>query len=86
MKSITVRDADKDFSKLLAEVERGEVVLITRDGKPVAELRPRTDHLCVDPIWRANFEHLVALLKDTPGTGLQVGPITEDDKYGKSPI
>jgi prevent-host-death family protein len=40
MKKITVRGASLRFSALLAQVERGERVLITKRGKPVAILSP----------------------------------------------
>ena len=39
MKSVAVREAETNFSSLLAEVEStGETVLICRHGKPVADL------------------------------------------------
>ena len=38
---MSVRDANQNFSKMLSEVERGETVLITKNGKTVAEVRPR---------------------------------------------
>lgn len=38
MKIVSARDANQHFSKLLAEVESGEEVVITRRGKPVARL------------------------------------------------
>jgi prevent-host-death family protein len=85
MKTITARDANQNFSKVLAEVELGETVLITKNGKTVAELRPRADDPREDPVWRANFERMMQLMRDTPDTGYRVGKITEDDKYGDAP-
>jgi prevent-host-death family protein len=38
MKAISARDANQHFSRLLAEVEAGEEVIITRRGRPVARL------------------------------------------------
>ena len=38
MKTVTARQANHEFSELLARVERGEEVLITKRGKPVALL------------------------------------------------
>lgn len=43
MKSISAREANQGFSKLLAEVARGKEVVITRHGKPVARLVPVRD-------------------------------------------
>jgi prevent-host-death family protein len=40
MKTITAREANQGFSDLLAQVERGEEVLITKRGKPVAVISP----------------------------------------------
>lgn len=86
MKTMTARDANQNFSKVLAEVEQGETVLITKNGKTVAELRPRSDDPREDPVWRAKFEHMMKLMRDTPDNGYRVGKITEDDKYGDAPI
>jgi len=40
MKTISARQANQGFSDLLAQVERGEEVLITKRGTPVAILSP----------------------------------------------
>jgi prevent-host-death family protein len=40
MKKVGVYEAKTNLAKLLTEVERGESVLITRHGRPVAELVP----------------------------------------------
>jgi prevent-host-death family protein len=40
MKTISAREANQRFSKLLAEIESGEEVTITKHGKPVAVLSP----------------------------------------------
>ncbi len=71
---------------MLAEVEKGETVLITKNGKTVAELRPRTDDPRDDPEWRAAYERMVVLMKSWPDTGYRVGKITEDDKYGDAAL
>jgi prevent-host-death family protein len=43
MRRCNTHEAKTKLSELLAEVEtRGEVILICRNGKPVAELRPVT--------------------------------------------
>ena len=39
---MTATHASRGFSGLLDRVERGETIRITRDGHPVAELRPIT--------------------------------------------
>ncbi len=85
MITLTARDANQNFSKVLAEVEKGETVLITKNGKTVAELRPRADDPRDDPEWRAAYERMVTLMRAWPDTGYRVGKITEDDKYGDAP-
>jgi prevent-host-death family protein len=40
MRTVSARDANQGFSKLLGEVEAGEEIVITRRGKPVAVLAP----------------------------------------------
>lgn len=82
MRSTTVRDANQNFSKLLAEVEQGETVLITKNGRTVAELRPRADDPHQNPEWRSAYEEMLRLMKETPATGYRVGKITKEDKYG----
>lgn len=39
-RSVTVRDLRNHGGRVLDEVARGETMLVTRDGVPVAELRP----------------------------------------------
>lgn len=38
--TVSIRDLRNHGGDVLAEVERGESVIVTRDGRPVAELRP----------------------------------------------
>lgn len=40
MKTITQRKLCNDFAIVLREVQAGETFLITRNGEPIAELRP----------------------------------------------
>ncbi len=40
MDSVTVRDLRNNGAEVLRRVERGERIIVTRDGTPVAELRP----------------------------------------------
>ncbi len=43
MQTVNVREARQNFSRLLNAVESGEVVIITRKGKPVARLEMTTE-------------------------------------------
>ncbi|MGH3557410.1 MAG: type II toxin-antitoxin system Phd/YefM family antitoxin [Mycobacterium sp.] len=40
MKSVTVRELRNKGGEVLDRVQRGERVVVTRDGRPIAELRP----------------------------------------------
>ncbi|MCH7865821.1 MAG: type II toxin-antitoxin system prevent-host-death family antitoxin [Proteobacteria bacterium] len=40
MKTVSAREANQNFSKLLKRAADGEAVVITRRGKPVARLGP----------------------------------------------
>ena len=84
MKSVSARDANQNFSKLLVEVEKGETVLITKNGRTVAEVRPRADDPRDDPQWRSAYDRMVKLMEAWPDRGYRVGLITEDDKYGNA--
>ncbi len=48
MKNITVVEAKSRFSALLAEVEAGEEIAVTRHGKVVARLVPDRPHMAAD--------------------------------------
>jgi prevent-host-death family protein len=44
MKQVQASAAKAHLSELLDEVERGETIVITRHGKEIATLMPRSDH------------------------------------------
>ncbi len=48
MASVTVRELRNRGGEVLRRVERGERIVVTRDGTPVAELRPLS-HPSVGP-------------------------------------
>lgn len=48
MRTVNVHEAKTHLSRLLENVEAGEVVTIARAGKPVADLVP---HRHVDLVW-----------------------------------
>ena len=37
---ISIEEAEAELDMILARVEAGETVIVTRDGKPIAYLRP----------------------------------------------
>ena len=57
---VNTREAKSKLSALLAAIEeKGEVVLICRNGKPIAELKPaksnRVKHLRSEPALKVTF-------------------------------
>lgn len=82
MRSVSIRDANQHFSRLIKEVEAGETVVITRQGKPVAQLSPQPVNRMDDPKIRAAYERLRKHLDELPRDGYRVGKITEEDRYG----
>ena len=85
MREMSVREANQNFSRVIAEVERGDTVIITKNGRAVAKLSPQPADRRDDPEWRAAHERLMALLRGRPDDGYRVGAITEEDKYGPLP-
>ncbi len=82
MRELSVRGADLNFSQLIAAAERGETIVITKNGIPVAKISPQTPDRSGDPQWRSAFAALEKSLRSKRETGYRVEPITEDDKYG----
>lgn len=47
MNTVSLQDLQRDPATLLGRVEAGETILVTRDDRPVAVLRPVTRHRSV---------------------------------------
>jgi len=78
MGRLSVRELNANISKALARVEAGEVLDISRNGKVIAELRPKAPSR--DAAWQKAYEESVALLRR--GLPLGIGKVTSEDKYG----
>jgi prevent-host-death family protein len=61
MDSVGTFDAKTHLSQLLDRVERGERIVITRNGKPVADLVPHDD--AADPTLRRRAKAVKELLR-----------------------
>jgi prevent-host-death family protein len=57
MIAVTATQAARNFANILDQVERGETIVITRDGVPVGRLSPER---------RTSAERLKAALRDNP--------------------
>jgi prevent-host-death family protein len=84
MREMTVREANQNFSQVIAAAERGETIIITKNGRPVARIAPQPADRTNDPGWRSAFAALRKSLRSKPATGYRVGTIPEDDKYGEN--
>ena len=73
MRLISITGAKQNVSRLIKEVEAGETVVITRRGKPVAELGPWKSSKLDDPERRAAFERWSKHLRERKMTAIGSG-------------
>ena len=78
---MSVRELNANVSRAIAAVVAGETLEITRNGKIVAELRPKPRALLDDPERRAAYERLAAGLAD--GIAGMQGPVTYEERTGR---
>jgi len=82
MASLSVRELNANISKALARVEAGEVLDIKKNGRVIAELRPKR-HVR-DAVWRKAYKESMDFLRK--GLPLGVDKVTEEDKYGDASL
>jgi antitoxin (DNA-binding transcriptional repressor) of toxin-antitoxin stability system len=78
MKTISAREANQFFSKLLAEAEAGEEIVITRRGRPVATLRAH-DPARDDPEREAAVQRMITMMRN--GMALDSHRVRRDEIY-----
>ena len=69
MRTVSLMTANQEFSRLIREVERGEGVLITRRGRPIAKLVPHGADKAADPEWAAAYRRMMAKLEEGASLG-----------------
>jgi prevent-host-death family protein len=80
MKAVSARDANHGFSALLSRVERGEEVLITKRGQPVAVLSPyRPAAMTAER--QAAIEHAIKVMAKGLPWGSALRNFTRDDMH-----
>ena len=79
---LSVREFNSNISKALSRVEAGETLDITRNGKVIAEIRPKRPDR--DAKWWKAYRESIAFLEK--GLPLNVGEITAEDKYGDADL
>ena len=69
MRTVSVAAAEQEFCSLIEDVERGESVLITRRGRPVARLEPHMSDKRAGPGWEAAYRRMVANMEEGVSLG-----------------
>lgn len=82
MAALSIRDLNGNISKVIDRVEAGEVVDVSRNGKVVAEIRPKRP--VRDAEWREAKRKLEDSLRSAFLTG--IGKVSEDDRYGDADL
>jgi prevent-host-death family protein len=82
MRSVSAREANQSFSRLLGQAEAGEELVITRRGKPVATLAPYRQPE-MTPEKRAAIERVIAMMRDAPDMGGGGRRFTRDEMYDR---
>lgn len=85
MQTISVRQANQNFSHYLSLVERGQEFVIAKRGQPVARLVMLADRLADDPAKQAlalaqTRQKWREVMDSFKGSGIQ-GPFNRDDAY-----
>ena len=68
MRSVSAREANQQFSRILAEAEGGEEIVITRRGEPVATLAPyRAPEMTSEK--KEAIERAIRMMENAPDLG-----------------
>lgn len=82
MGALSVRELNQNISKALARVEAGERIDITRNGRVVAELRPKRP--VRDALWWQTYHEMKAAMDK--GVALGIEKVSEKDRYGDAEL
>lgn len=75
---LSIREFNQNVSAVLAKVEAGETIDLTRNGKVIVEMRPKRANRMDDPEYRANHEKMMAVMrKGIPGLR---APLTYEER------
>ena len=80
MGMISIREFNASVSRTLARVEAGESIDITRNGKVIAELKPKTRRKIDDPEWQAAYIKLKKIMEKGVMSG---GPASYEERTGR---
>ena len=79
MPTVTAREANQQFSELLAKVEAGEEFVVTKHGKPVATIKPYEPAAAADKA--ARLARLAQMMEEGLPWGGDAGPFTRDEMH-----
>ena len=74
MRTVSLMTANQQLSRLVREVERGQRFVITRRGRPIAELVPHAADRTKSPEWVAAYDRMMARLEQ----GVSLGGLRVD--------
>ena len=69
MRTVSPMTANQEFSRLIRDVERGEHIVITRRGRPIARLIPHGTDKTADPEWKAAHRRMMERLEEGVSLG-----------------
>lgn len=78
MATVTIRELNANVSRVITRVQHGETVDVSKDGKVVAEIRPKGGDWLDDPVRREARETLLTLM-DKRIFGMS-GPLSYDER------
>ena len=82
MRTVSARQANREFSALLSRAERGEEILITKHNRPVAILSPYQSPSMTAERKRA-IEHALRLMKEGLPWGDAFPRFTRDEMHDR---
>ena len=84
MREMSVREANQNFSQVIAAAEQGETIIITKNGKPVAKVSPQPADKRDDPEWQAAYAALKASLESKQPLGKPLPKFDRDSLYERN--
>jgi antitoxin (DNA-binding transcriptional repressor) of toxin-antitoxin stability system len=75
---MSVREFNANTSKAFALVQAGETIDVTKNGKVIAEVRPKTVSRMDDPAYQEKYDRMMAMMRQgIPGLK---GPLTYEER------
>ena len=84
MREMSVREANQNFSQVIAAAEQGETIIITKNGKPVAKVSPQPADKRDDPEWQAALQAFKNRLEAAEPLGRPLPRFDRDSLYERN--